>query len=103
MASVSQWSVGSCDQFIPYLLKEGFDATVFDVLEGDSVNARGAFVLPGHPVGFPKRFHLADVNVQSPESPGLLGLCLDKYPLSQVLQINGRFYHFVPAFPCMRL
>ena len=100
MASVSQGSVGSCNQFIPYLLKEGLHTTAFDVLEGDSVNAGRTFVLPGHPVGFPKCFHLADMNIQSPESPGLLGLRLDEYPLSQVLQIHGRLYHLVPASQC---
>src|SRR5271163_3858607 len=38
------------------------------------------------------------MDVQSPEPPGRLSLCLDVYSPPQVLQINGRLCHLVLAF-----
>ena len=58
---------------------------------------------PGHrrspwpTVGFAQRLHLADVNVQPPETPGRFSLRLDVYPPSQVLQIDGRLCHLALA------
>ena len=39
------------------------------------------------------------VSGQSPETPGRFSLRLDVYPPPQVLQIDGRLYHLVLAFP----
>src|SRR5271167_4667556 len=55
-------------------------------------------VLFGHLIRFAQGLHLADVNVQTPETPGRLSLCLDVYSPPQVLQINGRLCHLVLAF-----
>src|ERR1022692_1019317 len=38
------------------------------------------------------------MDIQSPELPGRLSLCLDVYSPPQVLQINGRLCHLVLAF-----
>ena len=40
------------------------------------------------------------MNEQSPEPPCLIRLRLQVYLPSQVLQTDGRFYHFAPASPC---
>ena len=64
-----------------------------DGRERDPVDARGPVVLLGHLVGFVERLHLADVDVQSPETPSRFSLRLDVYPPSQVLQTDGRFCH----------
>src|SRR5499427_338303 len=42
------------------------------------------------------------MDVQTPETPGRLSLRLDVYSPPQVLQINGRLCHLVPAFPIER-
>lgn len=57
------------DQFVTYLLEELLHAIPFNVLERHPVNARGTVVLLGHQVGFVERFHLADMDVQTPETP----------------------------------
>ena len=38
------------------------------------------------------------MDIQSPETPGLLSLRLEVYSPPQVLQIHGRLYHLVLAF-----
>jgi hypothetical protein len=42
------------------------------------------------------------MDVQTPETPGRLSLRLDVESPPQVLQIDGRFYHLVLAFPIER-
>ena len=42
------------------------------------------------------------MNIQSPKPPCLIRLRLQVYLPSQVLQINGRLYHLVPASQCCR-
>ena len=61
--------------------------------------------IPGAPLLFlasayasRQRFHLADMDVQTPETPGRLSLRLDVYSPPQVLQIDGRLCHLVLAF-----
>src|ERR1700726_4309860 len=41
------------------------------------------------------------MDVQSPETPGRVSLRLDVYSPPQVLQIDGRLYHLVLAFPML--
>jgi hypothetical protein len=49
-----------------------------------------------------QRLHLADVNVQPPETPRRFSLRLDVYPPPQVLQTTGRLCHVVLAFHVVR-
>ena len=85
------------DQFVPDLLEEGLDAVRLDGLERDPVDTRGPVVLLGQRVGFVEGLHLADVDVQAPETPGRFSLRLDVDSPPQVLQIDGRLYHLAPA------
>src|SRR5450432_2364029 len=65
------------DQFIPYLLKKTLHSAFRDGLERDPVYSRRPVVTCRHPVGFLKRLHLADMDVQPPEPPGYFRLRLD--------------------------
>jgi hypothetical protein len=56
--------------------KKGFQACCFDGLKRHTVNPWCPVIPLGHLVGLLKRFHLADVNIQSPKPPGLVGLPL---------------------------
>ncbi|HEY4050308.1 MAG TPA: hypothetical protein VGM27_25875 [Acidobacteriaceae bacterium] len=58
-----------CDEFVPYLLQKHFRSAFFDGLERDPVYSRSPVVLLCHLVSLAKRFHLADMDVQSPETP----------------------------------
>jgi len=42
------------------------------------------------------------VHIETPKPPRLFGFRLSVYPSPQFLQINGRFYHALPASPCGR-
>src|SRR4249920_2371402 len=92
-----QRHVGALDQFVPDLLKETFHALFLDGLEADSVTARSSIIGFSHRVRSAQRLHLADVNVQTPESPVRFSLRLGVYLPSQVLQTNGRRCHFALA------
>src|SRR5215469_14123312 len=81
------------DQFVPNLLQKTLRSAFLNGLERDSVYTRRPVVTSRHLVGFPQRLHLADVDVQSPESPSWFSLRLDIYPLPQVLQTNGCVCH----------
>src|SRR5208282_5090161 len=91
--------VGAPDQFVPDLLEQSVRALRFDGLEGNPIYSRGSIVLFGHLIRFAQRLRLADVDVKTPETPGRFSLRLDIYPPPQVLQIDGRLYHLVLAFP----
>ena len=84
-------------QFVPDLLKEFFHALRLDGLEGNAVTARRPIIFLGHRVRSPQRLPLADVNVQTPETPVRFSLRLGIYLPSQVLQTNGRRCHFALA------
>src|SRR6516225_11852680 len=43
------------------------------------------------------------MDVQTPETPGRFSLRLDVYSPPQVLQIDGRLYHLVLAFPTLEI
>src|SRR5262249_3815011 len=94
---IPQRPICARDQFVPNLRKEHVHSARFDGREGHPVNTRGAIVLLGQRIGFAERVHLADVNVQAPETPGRFGLRLDVDPPPQVLQIDGCLYHLTPA------
>src|SRR5215471_1522479 len=61
--------IGALGQFVPDLLKETFHALFFNGREGHSVDARGAIVFLSPLECGAQGFHLADVNVQTPETP----------------------------------
>jgi hypothetical protein len=87
------------DQFVLNLFQKTFHSAFFDGLKRDAIDPRCALVALGHLVGFLERFHLADVNVESPKAPSWFCLRLDVYPPPQVLQTNGCFYHSpLPSF-----
>ena len=65
------------DQFIPDLPQETFRAAFLDGLEREPVNSGCPVVAFRHPVGFLERFHLADMDVQPPETPSRFSLRLD--------------------------
>ena len=77
--------------------KKGFQACCFDGVKRHTVNPRCPVIPLGHLVGLLKRFHLADVNIQSPKPPGLVGLRLQVNLPPQVLQTDGRLYHLALA------
>src|SRR5260370_12346956 len=83
------------------MFAQSFWALRLDGLERHPVNSRGSVVLFGHFVRFAQRLHLADVDVQTPETPGRFRLRLDVYPPPQVLQIDGRLCHLFLALPCV--
>src|SRR4030095_10972147 len=86
-----QRHISAMDQFVPDLLKEAFHALLLDGLEHDSVTARSPIIDFGHRVRSAQRLHLADVDVQTPETPGRFSLGV--YLPSQVLQTHGRLRH----------
>ncbi len=90
-------SIRTGDQFTMKAFKKGFQACCFDGVKRHTVNPRCPVIPLGHLVGFPKRFHLADVNVQSPKPPGLVGLRLQVNLPPQVLQTDGRLCHLTLA------
>src|SRR2546430_17582493 len=65
------------DQFVLDLPKKTFHAAFFDGFKRDPVNARCPVVTFRHLVGFVECSHLADVDVQSPETPSWFSLRLD--------------------------
>jgi len=56
-------SIRVWDQFVSDLLKKTLFSTFFDGLERDPVYSRCPVVLLGHPIGFLKCLHFADVDV----------------------------------------
>ena len=65
------------EQFVSNLPKKTLHPAFFDGLERDPVDTRGPVVCFCHLVSFVKCFHLADVDVQSPETPSGFSLRLD--------------------------
>src|SRR5262249_51208693 len=102
LPSLPHGALRTCDQCILYELEEGIHAAGLDGLEGHPVTARGAIVCLGQFIGRAQRFHLADVDVQAPESPGWFSLRLGVYPPSQVLQTAGCRCHGTPASHVVR-
>src|SRR5262249_1985374 len=92
-------TVRSRGKFVPDLFEKGPQSALFDGLERDPVDTRGAVIGLGHRIGLVEGLHLADVDVQPPEAPRRFRLRLDVDPPPQVLQIAGRLYHLAPASP----
>src|SRR5450631_4238102 len=69
--------IRACDEFVPDLPQKTLHPTFLDGLERDPVYTRCPIVLLRHPVGFVERFHLANVDVQPPETPSWFSLRLD--------------------------
>src|SRR6516165_6503629 len=69
--------IGVGDQFLPYLLQESFHAAFLDGGERDPVYSRCPVVFFRHLVGCVERVPLADMDVESPESPSWFCLRLD--------------------------
>ena len=73
-SSAPAWPIRGVDQFRPNLAEEIFySAVLLNGLECDAVNTRRPIIAPCHLVGFAQGLHLADVDVQSPDSrPSLI-------------------------------
>ena len=71
------WKIFGGYQFIPYLPEKTLDPALLDGFERDPVTAGSTVIDLRHLVSGPKRLHLADVDVQPPETPGWFGLRLD--------------------------
>src|SRR5713101_8191263 len=65
------------DQFVLNLFQKTFPSAFLNGFKRHPVNSRSSVIILRHPVGFLERFHLADVNVQSPETPSRFSLRLD--------------------------
>jgi len=65
------------EQFVPDLLQKTLHSALFDGFKRDPVDSRCPVVLLRHLVGFLKSLSFADMDVQSPETPGWFGLRLD--------------------------
>ena len=64
-------------KFIPDLRQKPLRSAFLNGRKRDPVNARCPVIAFRHLVGFPKRFHLADMDVQPPETPSWFRLRLD--------------------------
>jgi hypothetical protein len=64
------------DQFVLNLLEKTLRSALFDGLERDPVDSRCPVVFLRHLVGFLQSFHFADMDVESPETPGWFSLRL---------------------------
>src|SRR6516165_2104058 len=73
----SHGSIRVGDQFVPDLLKKTLHSARFDGLEGDTVNPRCPLVFLRQRVGLLQGLLFADMDVESPESPGRFRLRLD--------------------------
>src|SRR6202161_1511082 len=62
------------DQFIPYLVQETLRSTFLDGLERDPVDPGCPVITLCHLVSLTERFHLADMDVQAPETTSWLCL-----------------------------
>src|ERR1700674_3633109 len=69
--------IRACGEFVPDPPQKTLHSAFLDGLERDSVYTRCPVVLLRHPVGFVERFHLANVDVQPPETPSWFSLRLD--------------------------
>src|SRR5215213_4004931 len=96
-----KWLVHPPDQFVPQRLEQRPYALRLDGLEGNPVYSRRTIVLSRHLIRCTQGLHLADVDVETRETPGRFSLRLDVYPPPQVLQIDGRLCHLVLAFPLL--
>ena len=65
------------NKLVLYLLEEDLDTLRFDGREGHSVTSRSPLIRFGQHIGLVERLHLADVDVQTPETPGPFGLRLE--------------------------
>ncbi len=92
-----QRHIAALDQFVTDLLKKALHASFLNGLERDSITSRSPIVTLGHRVRSAQRLPLADVNVQTPETPVRFSLRLGVYLPSQVLQITGRLCHLALA------
>src|SRR5215472_11653819 len=65
------------DQFLLDLRKKTLHSAFLDGFERDPVTSRCPVVFLGHLIGFLQSLHLANVGVQSPETPGWFSLRFD--------------------------
>src|SRR4030043_322466 len=86
-------SVGPVLQFLSYLFQKSLDTLRLDVFKSLTINAGCPTVCFRQPVGLFQNLLLADMTVQPPELPVLLGLCFAVYLSPQFLQIYGSLYH----------
>ena len=72
-----QRHIGSPYEFVPDLFEECFYALRLDGCEGDPIYSGSTIVILGQRIRRTQRFQLADMDVQTPETPGRLSLRLD--------------------------
>src|SRR5258706_10613879 len=65
------------NQFVPDLHEERLYALRFNGRKGDPVTSWSTIIAFGQRIRRTQGFHLADMDVQTPETPGHLGLRLD--------------------------
>jgi hypothetical protein len=76
---IRQWPVCPVQEFLPYPFQKSFSAINLNVFKPLSIDARRSIVGLCQPIGFFKDFLLADMAVQSPKPPVLVGLRLPVY------------------------
>src|SRR5215472_3828519 len=81
-------SIRVVDQFVPDLFQKILRSAFLDGFERNPIDSWGSVVALSHLVGFLKRFHLADVDVQSPEAPGWFSLRLRSCKLTGAFIIH---------------
>jgi len=69
--------VGAAYKFIPDLLEESIYSMRFDGREGDAIYSGYTVVFFGQLIRFAQCFHLTNMDVQTPETPGRVSLRLD--------------------------
>jgi len=84
-------------QVFPYGRKKGGSPLSLDVLETLAIDAWGASILFGITVGLFEGLRLCNMHEEPPEAMRRFRLRLSINPSSQILQIDGCFYHFTPA------
>ena len=94
--------VSPSEKLLANILKKLLYPVRLDILKANSIEPRRPIVGLGLSIGRPQSLHLADVHIETPKPPRLFGFRLSVYPSPQFLQINGRFYHALPASPSGR-
>src|SRR6516162_5863540 len=72
-----QWLIGALNQFVPDLLEDSVYAMRLDGPEGDPIYTGCTIVFFGQLIRLAQCFHLTNMDVQAPETPGRVSLRLD--------------------------
>jgi hypothetical protein len=91
--------IPACDKVFPHRRKERRPPHRFDVLKLLAIDPGSTAVALCDAISLLKRLGVRDMHEQTPEAMRLIRLRLSIDPPPQLLQIDGRFYHFAPASP----